>query len=1742
MKNEEQQEQEQEQEQQQQQQRYEEEQENSDDLSFLNDYKLSFFGSQKVSTQSNDNQYNYPSQNLNLTQNNHNNNNQQTENQAQFNNYQTQENHFKQMNHYPVENDQVKQEQINFYQPKIENYQKNEQVQNYNENNDYKNNYEKEEEEEEQDENNDIDFFNSLGSINFGDRKTNNDDDDDNNNNGFEYNLKNNFNKQEQNNSPNELFNETQTIENTNTFQEIKLKAVIEKSSEYTSTQTFIPQTENKKSHNLFSSNQFQNNNNNVFKDSIPNQNHSSIFSTESQKISTYEFETEDNNNENENENDNTNENDNGNDNNHAQKNDENENKSQDENIFNKNLKDDEFEEIDLFVPNNDNQNSLYDEQEYTFNTNEREQEENRLGNEFIINNKSNSNDKSDEDNDNENENDSEEEISFFDQINFSSNQQKVNSYGVGNNKSSTTNQITNNNNNNPDEIIKQNKFEESFESIDLNKEEGEEELEYNNEQKERKTQTQTKTETETETEKKLENETKNDDNLFETTGFQSIPITTETQKYPSIPFLTPTKNKSNSNMGFENSIAPPKFFTPKVSKSKQFDNLSEELNIPNFSVNRNEDDQNNFFDKISPNQYKINSMNKQSGNLTTRNISTFQPLSFNSQNIQRSSSLPNFENNNSNDNDNNNDNDNDNDNSNYSKDNNLNLKLNGEKRYSSNFLQGTQTKKSPTNQWRYQPHSFASFGFGGKLLITRPPSFKQQNRKEEFLDFNKAQNRVVKLVNLNQIIKNNKNVKLMDRFPGPLKSFKAQKVLEYLNENYSSLKKNKKKEKGEKKEEQEEEDNFFFEQSNFNSNHGNKNDMKEQINKKEKENTELLTNILSLLIKYKGIFGKKKNSEFGPEKEISDLLNKNHDNNSNNNQNDNNNNDDDDDDDFNFHQLNNNVNHINAILSNNFNNSVDPIQMKNSLIKIEEYLLKGEKKNALIEALKTKLWAQAIIISSQLPNEDYKSAINEFSTFYYQPNSTINFLNKQLSNDFYNFSKTTSTCKDLSQWKQIIAILLMNKTKQTPEFLLDLGTKLIKRFEKTQASHICFLSANLLPGSVNKFKIENMTKNNNKKNNKKKNYQFKFSDLDYVLIGGNHHNKKNKRYFIRPETIQLTQIYEYAKRLSNSQFKLAYFAVYKLFYAYFLAEYGFLKKAQSYCDNLSQFLKSLPKNHELTQNIFFSSLLKELDYRLRINLGIDLNANNNQKFKGFWNVVDKGINLFINGNTVSKNQTNFEYQTINDNNNNNNMNQMNNSNNMNTMNNYSSQNNTISNTTFLNPNSATNNNYNKNNYRNGFNNNGGYNLLNSNNNTPKFYQTGNNNNNTTTNSRDQFQNIELTPQKIKQTNKSNNNDNYFTPIKTYDTNSNKFHNVQITSPNESKENQFQEVKLFTMQDQSNQLNSNYQLNYPSESNNTLYNNSNNTLNNTSNNNSPMLYNQSLERKKNNQFNSNSQRQVSKKKEENKNRFKQENKQHKNIKKKGNSKGNGKGKGKGKGKEKEKEKKVKNENKGGEEQGIIGSIWNKTIGGLFTSNKPKKKVVKGNLGLKNDFYYDKDAGRWLRRSESNEKKKKKKKIAPPPLKFNNNLSNMNTNTNTNMNMNNQSNIPQKKNGPPKKNNLPIKNSGPKPSFNVNNYSIGRDPRSRYVDVFATTSSTSSTNNSTPLTPPKTQIMKPFTPLNTFIPNNSQSSQNVSVFKPLGNNNNSNNNNLNVFMPQSFNQTNQNSDQNDNNEESIPLNN
>ena len=214
------------------------------------------------------------------------------------------------------------------------------------------------------------------------------------------------------------------------------------------------------------------------------------------------------------------------------------------------------------------------------------------------------------------------------------------------------------------------------------------------------------------------------------------------------------------------------------------------------------------------------------------------------------------------------------------------------------------------------------------------------------------------------------------------------------------------------------------------------------------------------------------------------------------------------------------------------------------SLDSLRNLLLSGRKKDALDFACSRSLWGHALMLASRMDDQSRTYVVNRF---------TASLVTTDPLNTFYTLliGRTPSSVKPeglsrAGDWRPHLSMILANKsTKLETASIMSLGDSLMGR-KRLQAAHLCYYLADVHFGS--------------------------YGDLDarYSLLGVDHTLLETGVY-PRPQDLRKMEVFEYAMCLTKQDFTMPAFQVFKLLHMFKLVEYGFLKMALKYCEQVGQ-------------------------------------------------------------------------------------------------------------------------------------------------------------------------------------------------------------------------------------------------------------------------------------------------------------------------------------------------------------------------------------------------------------------------------------------------------------------------------------------------------------------------------------------------------------------------------------------
>ncbi|KAM5345028.1 hypothetical protein ACJ41O_010890 [Fusarium nematophilum] len=249
----------------------------------------------------------------------------------------------------------------------------------------------------------------------------------------------------------------------------------------------------------------------------------------------------------------------------------------------------------------------------------------------------------------------------------------------------------------------------------------------------------------------------------------------------------------------------------------------------------------------------------------------------------------------------------------------------------------------------------------------------------------------------------------------------------------------------------------------------------------------------------------------------------------------------------------------------------------------IRQYLLKGDREQAVWALVDKRLWGHAMLISHTVDGDLYKRVAQEFVrkeiNYPGHANESMAALYKILSGNYDDCvdelvpvharaglqlvstdagsGPTKDTLDGLDKWRETLSLVLSNRSVDDIKGLNALGS-LLSSYGRAEAAHICFIFAR---------------------------HSSIFGGLDdpnanFVLLGADH-RQQSDQFAKETEALQLSEVYEYGLSLAGGALAAAgtpHLAAYKLQHAMVLAEYGHRDKALQYCDAILTAISSQTK------------------------------------------------------------------------------------------------------------------------------------------------------------------------------------------------------------------------------------------------------------------------------------------------------------------------------------------------------------------------------------------------------------------------------------------------------------------------------------------------------------------------------------------------------------------------------------
>ncbi|XP_076654050.1 endoplasmic reticulum export factor secretory 16 isoform X2 [Halictus rubicundus] len=217
--------------------------------------------------------------------------------------------------------------------------------------------------------------------------------------------------------------------------------------------------------------------------------------------------------------------------------------------------------------------------------------------------------------------------------------------------------------------------------------------------------------------------------------------------------------------------------------------------------------------------------------------------------------------------------------------------------------------------------------------------------------------------------------------------------------------------------------------------------------------------------------------------------------------------------------------------------------------------LLYGLVQEALEYAMNEGLWGHALFLASKLDKRTHASVMTRFANSlpYHDPLQTL----YQLHSGRVPAVVTGISDPQWDDWRPHLAMIISN-TSSNPDInrrsITILGDTLSARGD-IHAAHFCYILSQVDFGA------------------------YGASNVKLVLIGANHHKPYNT--FLSTEAVMLTEIYEYARNLSEPRFTLVDLQTFKFDLASKMMDHGLIEKALLYIEQIAVNIANEPSKYK---------------------------------------------------------------------------------------------------------------------------------------------------------------------------------------------------------------------------------------------------------------------------------------------------------------------------------------------------------------------------------------------------------------------------------------------------------------------------------------------------------------------------------------------------------------------------------
>ena len=222
-------------------------------------------------------------------------------------------------------------------------------------------------------------------------------------------------------------------------------------------------------------------------------------------------------------------------------------------------------------------------------------------------------------------------------------------------------------------------------------------------------------------------------------------------------------------------------------------------------------------------------------------------------------------------------------------------------------------------------------------------------------------------------------------------------------------------------------------------------------------------------------------------------------------------------------------------------------IDRRDSIVRVEDYLIHGKRENAIDDAIASGDFATALLVASMCDPETYKGVAQKYAETKFRTDSPMYTTTSLFSGKIDDPSFWGKNPDELIEnWKDNLAVILNNRTMGWDKVVLSLGDKL-KEIGRIEEAHFCYM--------VCGHPIKSPTNKNTR----------------VALLGCNHSDAHNLTLLTNESlnAFERTEAYEWTKRQANPVAYFESFQPFKLIYAMLLADAGEITQAQEFMKSI---------------------------------------------------------------------------------------------------------------------------------------------------------------------------------------------------------------------------------------------------------------------------------------------------------------------------------------------------------------------------------------------------------------------------------------------------------------------------------------------------------------------------------------------------------------------------------------------